>query len=107
VFERPTRFGGRSLTQTFEPRLFYVYAPYHNQNQIPIFDTALADFNYPQLFTENRFVGGDRFGDANQVTLAATTRFLRTGGQEALRATIAQRYYFDEEKVGLTPTSSL
>ena len=36
-----------------------------------MFDTALADFNYPQLFTENRFTGGDRFGDANQLTARA------------------------------------
>jgi len=32
---------------------------------------------------------------------------LRNSGQEALRATIAQRYYFEEERVGLTPTSPL
>ena len=63
----------------------------------------LPTYNYAQLFTENRFVGGDRFGDANQATLALTSRFLRSGGQEALRATIAQRYYFENERVGLTP----
>ena len=107
VFERPSGLFGPGSTQTVEPRLFYVYVPFRNQDQIPIFDTALADFNYAQLFTENRFVGGDRFGDANQVTLALTSRFLRGSGQEVLRATIAQRYYFEEEKVGLTPTSPL
>ena len=107
VFERDSGLFGPGSTQTLEPRLFYVYVPYRNQDAIPIFDTALADFNYAQLFTENRFVGGDRFGDANQVTLALTSRFLRSGGQEALRATIAQRYYFEDERVGLTPTSPL
>ena len=107
VFERETSFGARSLTQTLEPRLFYVYAPYHNQDTIPLFDTALADFNYPQLFNENRFVGGDRFGDANQATLALTTRFLQTDGQELLRGTIGQRFYFEEERVALTPGGAL
>jgi len=107
VFERPTTFAGRSLTQTLEPRLFYVYVPYHNQDQIPIFDTALADFNYPQLFTENRFVGGDRLGDANQATLALTTRFLQADGQELLRGTLGQRFYFRNERVALTPDSTL
>ena len=87
VFERDSGLFGPGSTQTLEPRLFYVYVPYRNQDAIPIFDTALADFNYAQLFTENRFVGGDRFGDANQVTLALTSRFLRSDGQEALRAT--------------------
>ena len=107
VFERDSGLFGAGSTQTLEPRLFYVYVPFRNQDAIPIFDTALADFNYAQLFTENRFVGGDRFGDANQATLALTSRFLRNDGQEALRATIAQRYYFEPERVGLTPTSPL
>ncbi len=107
VFERDARFLGNSVTQTLEPRLFYVYVPYRNQDQIPLFDTALADFNYPQLFTENRFSGGDRFGDANQLTLALTSRLLAQNGQEALRGTIGQRYYFRDERVGLTPTSTL
>jgi LPS-assembly protein len=107
VFERNARFFGENLTQTLEPRLFYVNVPYRNQDEIPLFDTALADFNFPQLFTENRFTGGDRFGDANQVTLALSSRFLTQGGQETLRATIGQRYYFRDERVGLTPTAPL
>jgi LPS-assembly protein len=106
VFERESGLF-RAATQTLEPRLFYVYIPYENQDPIPIFDTALADFNYAQLFTENRFVGGDRFGDANQLTAALTTRFLNASGQENFRATIGQRYYFENERVGLTPTSPL
>ncbi len=107
VFERDARFFGETLTQTLEPRLFYVYVPYRNQDDIPLFDTALADFNFPQLFTANRFGGGDRFGDANQATLALTSRFLHPNGQEAFRATIGQRYYFDDERVGLTPDTPL
>src|SRR5205807_1118725 len=107
IFERDSRWFGENLTQTLEPRLFYVRVPFRNQDQMPLFDTALADFNYAQLFSENRFAGGDRFGDANQATLALTTRFLQSGGQEAFRATVGQRYYFEEERVGLTPTSEL
>ncbi len=107
VFERSARFFGETLTQTLEPRMFYVYAPYRNQDAFPLFDTALADFNYTQLFSENRFTGGDRFGDANQLTLAMSSRFLTSNGQEALRATIGQRYYFADERVGLTPTAPL
>jgi LPS-assembly protein len=107
IFERDARFFGERLTQTLEPRLFYVNVPFRNQDQIPIFDTAVADFNFPQLFAENRFSGGDRFGDASQVTLALTSRFLHPGGQEAFRATIGQRYYFRDERVGLTPTTPL
>jgi LPS-assembly protein len=107
IFERDARFFGETLTQTLEPRLFYVRVPYRNQDAIPLFDTALADFNFPQLFSENRFTGGDRLGDANQATLALTSRFLGQNGQEAFRAMIGQRYYFSDERVGLTPTSPL
>ncbi len=107
VFERDSRWFGNSLTQTLEPRLYYVYAAYRDQSRAPLFDTALADFSYAQLFSENRFVGGDRFGDANQITLALTTRLLDKGGQELMRATLGQRYYFDDERVGLTAASPL
>jgi LPS-assembly protein len=107
VFERPTTWFGDALSQTLEPRLYYVYVPFRNQDQIPVFDTALADFNFAQLFSENRFTGGDRFGDANQLTFAVTTRILQQGGQERFRATLGQRYYFSDERVSLTPTSTL
>ena len=107
IFDRGVNWFGQSLTQTLEPRLFYVYAPNRNQSQMPLFDTALSDFNYAQIFTENRFAGGDRFGDANQLTVAASSRLLGASGEEILRATIGQRYYLADEKVGLTPTSLL
>ena len=85
-----------------------MHIPFRDQNQIPVFDTGLSDFNYTSIFTENRFAGGDRFGDANQLTAALTTRLLgSTSGRELLRATIAQRFYFKNEQVGLTPTSDL
>jgi LPS-assembly protein len=107
VFERDSEWFGSRLTQTLEPRLYYVYAAYRNQDQAPLFDTAPADFNYAQLFSENRFVGGDRFGDANQITMAVTSRLLGAGGQEMLRATLGQRYYFENERVGLTTGAPL
>ena len=107
IFDRSTNWFGQSATQTLEPRLYYVYAPYRNQDQIPIFDTGIADFTNASIFSENRFSGGDRFGDANQVTAAVTSRIVGPSGQELLRATLGQRYYFADERVGLTPTSVL
>jgi LPS-assembly protein len=107
IFDRPVSWFGQASTQTLEPRMYYVYAPFRNQSQVPLFDTALADFNYATIFTENRFAGGDRFGDANQLTLAATSRVLSPEGLELLRGTLGQRYYFDDERVGLTPASTL
>jgi len=105
VFERQATWFDQDLVQTLEPRLFYVYVPYRPQDEIPLFDTALAEFNFPQLFTENRFTGGDRFGDANQLTAALTSRFLNSDGQEAFRATVGQRYYYSDERVTLNPAT--
>ena len=103
VFERDTTVLDRAYTQTLEPRLFYVYIPFRKQDQIPPFDTAIDDFNFSQLFTENRYLGNDRIGDANQVTFAVTSRLLdSTSGDERARFAIGQRYYFQSQRVTLT-----
>lgn len=107
IFDRGVNWFGHSLTQTLEPRLFYVYAPFRNQSQIPLFDTGLTDFNSAQIFTENRFAGGDRFGDANQTTVAVSFRILTPSGEEMLRATVGQRYYLSDERVGISSAAVL
>jgi LPS-assembly protein len=101
VFERDAKLLGRAMTQTLEPRLFYVRTPYKNQDQIPVFDTAVAGFNYAQLFTENRFIGADRVSDADQVTGAIVSRFLESTGAERLRLAVGSRYYFADPRVRL------
>ena len=66
---------------------------------LPMFDTGLLDLNQNSIFTENQFVGGDRVIDANQFTLAATTRFIDATGTERLSGTLAQRFYINDRKV--------
>jgi len=108
VFERPTSWGTRSLTQTLEPRVFYVYIPYRDQDQLPIFDTAIPDFSFYNFFRENRFVGADRVGDANQVTTAITSRFLGSeNGVEHLRLSIGQVKYFEDQRVSWPPLTAI
>jgi LPS-assembly protein len=107
LFERDTQWRGRSFVQTLEPRAYYLYVPFRDQSRIPIFDTAVADLNYSQIFSENAFAGGDRINDANQLTLGLTSRMLVAAtGQEAVRATIAQRYYFEDQRVTLNATDT-
>ena len=101
VFERQTTLFGGAATQTLEPRLFYVYTPYENQDDIPLFDTGRAGFNYAQLFSENRYVGLDRVSDANQVTAALVSRFIQEDGAERLRLAFGQRLYLEQPRVGL------
>jgi len=91
--------------QTLEPRLYYLYVPYEDQSTDPIFDTRLPEFSVSQLFRYNRFTGGDRVGDANQVTMALTSRIIDTDtGQELAKASIGQIFYFEDRKVTLTGT---
>jgi len=110
TFDRPFRFARQDYDQTLEPRAYYVYAPYRDQNAIPVFDSALLDFSYAQMFTENQFIGGDRINDANQLTLAVTSRFIEAdSGLERLQLTLGQRYYFSSQQVtlpGVAPRSS-
>jgi LPS-assembly protein len=107
VFEKDTQALGQVVTQTLEPRLFYVYVPFRDQKQIPLFDTAIADFNYAQIFSENMFSGGDRINDANQLTAAVTSRLLLpSSGQEVMRGTFGQRYYFKDQQVTLNPNDA-
>ena len=49
-----------------------------------MFDTALKDFNFTSIFSENKFSGGDRINDANQITAAAITRLINpaTGAEQ-------------------------
>jgi LPS-assembly protein len=101
IFERPKQIFGHDMTQTLEPRLYYVYIPNRQQSQLPNFDSGLADFNFAQIFTENRFAGGDYVGDANQITAAVTTRFLESDGEERARFAVGQRFYFNEQQVQL------
>jgi LPS-assembly protein len=68
--EREWALRGSEYLQTLEPRLYYLHIPYQDQSRLPNFDSALADFNYAQMFSENQFVGSDRINDANQLTAA-------------------------------------
>jgi LPS-assembly protein len=89
-------------TQTIEPRLFYVYIPEQNQDLLPVFDTGLSDLNLGSLFAENQFTGNDRINNANQLSLAVTSRIIDSDtGIERLTATIGQRYYFANQTVTL------
>lgn len=101
VFERDA--GERKqFIHTLEPRLRYTWIPFRDQDDLPVFDTALPDLNLVQLFRTNRYVGADRLGDANEVAAGLTTRLLRAeNGQQYLTATIGQRFYLESPRVVL------
>ncbi len=101
-FERDFNVVKNRYTQTIEPRLFYVYIPNKDQDQLPVFDTALSDLNMTTLFSENQFTGDDRVNNANQLSLALTSRMIDSAtGIERFTATVGQRYFFTDQKVTL------
>jgi len=102
IFERDSNAFGTSYTQTFEPRLYYLYVPYQDQSQIPAFESAYMMFRYDQLMRNNRFSGFDRISNANQLTYAFQTRLLsqQTGKEKAVLS-VGQQAYFERRRVNL------
>jgi LPS-assembly protein len=99
-FDRDTTVKGRDYLQTIEPRLFYLRVPYTDQSDMPLFDTQPLTFSWGQLFRDNRYSGADRQADANQLTLAMSTRMIRqSDGRERFSASLGQIRYFDESRV--------
>jgi LPS-assembly protein len=82
--------------------MYYLLVPDRDQSHIPVFDSSVADFNFSQIFSNNRYSGSDRIGDANQLTFAVSTRLLNAdNGDERIRATVGERYYFVSQQVTL------
>ena len=100
--ERKLDWLGRDLVQTLEPRAYYLLVPARDQHLVPVFDSGIADFNFAQIFSENRYSGGDRIGDANEITMALTSRLIDpASGAELLRAMVGERIYFRHQAVTL------
>lgn len=98
VFERSiyTQF-----TQTIEPRVYYLYSGHQDQRHLPLFDSSELSFSFPQLFRDERFSGGDRVSDSNQLTTAITSRIIDVSGREKARVSLGRIEYFKERKVDL------
>ncbi|KAA3639698.1 MAG: LPS-assembly protein LptD [Proteobacteria bacterium] len=101
IFQKNSEDGGY---KTIEPRLFYTYAPYRNQSEIPIFDSRELSFGSALLFQTNRFSGADRQSDMNQASLAFTQRSFAGNGQERWNWTLGQINYFDDQRVQINDT---
>ncbi|MDX1796202.1 MAG: LPS-assembly protein LptD, partial [Hydrogenovibrio sp.] len=105
VFERNLAFNGHEVIQTLEPQLQYLFIPYQDQSNIPIFDTGVKSLDFTNLFAYNRFSGYDRIGDANQLSAALTTRFLKADGTPIAEAGLGQIFYLADRKVQLSGTT--
>jgi LPS-assembly protein len=110
IFERATSYFGTGYRQTLEPRLFYTYTPYVNQNYLPNYDSAAMDFSLDSIYSENAFAGDDRIGDNNLLTAGISTRwFDEETGAEILQLGVAQRLRYEDQRTTLpggTPSPS-
>ncbi len=85
----------------------YVNIPYREQSDLPVFDTITPDINLVQLYRKNRFLGVDRIGDTDQVSIGVTSRILDVAtGRELMTATIGQTRYFGDRNVTLPGNSA-
>lgn len=104
-FERDFNFAGENVLQTLEPRVYYLYSSYENQDDQPDFDSGELTFSYNQLFRDTRFSGHDRIDDANRVSVGVSTQFIDTQtGHKLLGANLGQIFYFRDRKVRLVAT---
>lgn len=102
AFNRETTLFEQTFQQTFEPQIYYTYIPYRNQASIPVFDTTVNTLTYDELFNYNRFSGIDRIGDANQIGIGVTSRFIdETTGLEKVRIGAGEIIYFANRLVTL------
>ena len=98
--ERDFRMRDGNFLHTLEPRLFYLYVPYENQNDLPVFDSSVFNLDYNALFRENRFSGYDRIGDTNQATLALGSQLIdRDTGKQIASVQVAQSFYLEDQNV--------
>lgn len=111
-------FERHDARQTLEPRLFYLYRSRADHSDLyrvaestngqaddVNFDTTALTFGYHQLFRHRRFAGGDRIGDANQLTAGLTSRWLSESGREQVSASVGQIFYFSDRRTLLTGAS--
>jgi LPS-assembly protein len=101
VLERAINWRDRSWLQTLEPRLFYAFVPFVDQDDQPIFDDEEFNLNTPsKYFMPNRFHRSDRVGDTNRVSVGLESRMIESAsGRQKLKAELAQMFYLSNRKV--------
>jgi LPS-assembly protein len=101
-FERKLPLFNKPYTHLLSPRFFYSYTPYRDQQDLSVFDTSAAQFNFSQLWQSNRFQGYDRVGDSNQVSLALNNSLIESGtGLTKLNLNLGRQFYLESRRVQL------
>ena len=90
------------IRRSLQPRVLAVYIPYVDQSDFPIIDTLIPDFNYFQLFNENRFIGDDRIGDTSKISYGVVAKRTRIqSGKDFFEFTLGQTLHLKDEKIAI------
>lgn len=82
---------------SIEPRVKYLHRKRRAQDHLPEFDTSIAKLDsYEDLFRDDRYVGGDRNGDADRITLGLSADLNSAGGARAGGFGIGQIFYLSD-----------
>ncbi|MGC5075306.1 LPS assembly protein LptD, partial [Escherichia coli] len=85
--------------------LFYLNIPEKKRAQeaFPNFDSSSgSNSSFGHFFRENRFFGGDRVGDTQQISLGLTSRIINhDDGRQRLKLSVGQIFFLEDREVGL------
>jgi LPS-assembly protein len=88
---------------TIQPRVLYRWIPYKNQSSLPVIDSSFPADSYQQLFRVNRFIGHDRIGDTNSITMAVESSWFKPHSDRILaKFDVGINYDFSLHKVCLS-----
>ncbi len=96
---------GRRAVQSLEPRLFYLWVPYEEQDSVPLVDSGALTPGFDLLFRRQRYTGTDRVGDENRLALGVVNRLL-VDGREVLEARLGGTRHFLERRIRLSEGES-
>jgi LPS-assembly protein len=101
ALEREVNWQDQLWLQTLEPRLFYAFAPFVDQDDQPIFDDEEFGLNTSsKYFLPNRFHRSDRVGDTNRISIGLESRMIESvSGKQQVKAELAQMFYLSKRKV--------
>ncbi|MBU2881546.1 LPS assembly protein LptD [Psychrosphaera sp. B3R10] len=95
-FEKQSNYFGKSVRQTLEPKIQYVYVEEEDQSGIGLYDSQLLKEDYFALFRDNRYSSIDRISAMNQATYGFSTSIFDEKNTELLRFGIGQVQKFGQ-----------
>jgi len=91
---------GQRFYHKLEPRFFYSYTDYENQDDFQLFDTDEIDFTYAQLYDNHRLAGKDKVADSHQSSLGAVYHLSSLeDNREFMSFGIGQIFYHEDRRV--------